>query len=178
MSAKHEIKLEEFYCADQNNILCRKDFTCCNTCGNCEIYSEKEKLETDKDYAKKYEGYVFYHSQETDHILDKIENNITILKVHLNWDVFRNSTSTSSDSVTSENPTDISDLPYKEVEPLKDMLQKLQDNNKDKDKDYDNFAEKLIDLANTFTENIEIKYDKENKIFRKLEMYVDISDQD
>ena len=92
-----------------NDILCRRDFTCCNSCGNAEI---DDVNDPEIDYI----GYIFYHTQTTDDILDQIAKNNDDINIYLCWGVFVSTEPTSTE--------------------------------------YDIFAEKLIKLAESFTENV------------------------
>lgn len=71
---------------ESNNILAKADWTCCNTCGNGEIYREMHQIE--KSTGKKYYGYVFYHSQESDSIMNQCQENKNEILVHLSWSYY------------------------------------------------------------------------------------------
>lgn len=71
---------------EEDNILARRNWTCCNTCGNYEIELEKKTMEEEND--KKYVGYIFYHLQEKESIYDQCKNNDENIKIHLNWGYF------------------------------------------------------------------------------------------
>ena len=51
---------------EQIGIIGRENFTCCGTCGAAEIYDER-------DDSRAWRGYLFYHSQDTDGILEDRE---------------------------------------------------------------------------------------------------------
>jgi len=51
-----------FELCNDKGILCRRDFTCCNSCGAHEIEIEREETEGDEEI---YTGYIFYHTQTT-----------------------------------------------------------------------------------------------------------------
>lgn len=68
---------------DANNIIARRDWTCCNTCGDHEMETLVKTLD-EKDPTKRYLGYIFYHIQESYHIREKLETNNDIM-IYLNW---------------------------------------------------------------------------------------------
>lgn len=131
-----------FDLCDDNQILSRKDFTCCNTCGCYEIYGIKEQTEDEGKLY--YDGYIFYHSQETDFILDQISGNIPEIHVHLNWGLF----------VDSSNPS---------KEDYDNFTKKLV-----------NLADKFTNQVNNSDFKLQIKYDEPNGINRKLEMFAKV----
>jgi len=142
-----------FEFCDSKNILCRRDFSCCNTCGNSDIIGEKNVVETST--GKKYEGYVYYHVQETDTILDSTTSDLTDILVHLGWSIFRYYDEDNDDN---------------------------EDNNIS-DEDYNKFGEKMVELANEFNNKSESKetnmfvnleYDPAVNIKQKLELTVKI----
>ena len=53
---------EAFAALNQQGIVARQDFSCCNTCGFTEIWDEVEEEEE----RRPVEGYVFYHLQATE----------------------------------------------------------------------------------------------------------------
>jgi hypothetical protein len=55
------IKLEE------NGIVTRENFTCCQTCGHAEIGEEIEKFESK---GRKARGYAFFHQQATESVVE------------------------------------------------------------------------------------------------------------
>ncbi|MEM8530317.1 MAG: hypothetical protein AAGF95_05695 [Chloroflexota bacterium] len=54
---------QTFATLEQTGIICRQDFTCCNTCGSAEIVGEMEEA---KLAGVAVRGYAFYHSQDTE----------------------------------------------------------------------------------------------------------------
>jgi hypothetical protein len=48
-------------------IVARQNFTCCQTCGHAEIWEEIEQVRQDSEVR----GYVFYHMQDTDRVLEE-----------------------------------------------------------------------------------------------------------
>jgi hypothetical protein len=48
-------------------ILARQNFTCCQTCGHSEIWEEIEQTRLESEVK----GYVFYHMQDTDRVLEE-----------------------------------------------------------------------------------------------------------
>ncbi len=52
---------------EEQGIVCRQNFTCCQTCGHAEIWDEIELLKGELDVS----GYVFYHMQDTDRVLEE-----------------------------------------------------------------------------------------------------------
>jgi len=62
----------------------QRDYSCCNTCGNAEICSENEKAAGDK----KFYGYIFYHSQENDQLLEDVKGGLDPISIHLSWGIF------------------------------------------------------------------------------------------
>jgi hypothetical protein len=44
-------------------IIARQDFACCMSCGSAEIHDER-------DGSRDWRGYVFYHEQDTEHLLE------------------------------------------------------------------------------------------------------------
>jgi hypothetical protein len=81
------------------HVLTRRNWTCCNTCGTADIYDLKEEVEEEEnDGEPYYKGFIFYHDQEKDMILEQfLENsgNKFDVHIHLNWGLFE-----------PENPTD------------------------------------------------------------------------
>lgn len=69
----------------ENNILAKRDWSCCSTCGFCEIGVEEERIK--KDEGKEFMGTMFYHLQDTDSILDQIENKDSEIIFYMAWDV-------------------------------------------------------------------------------------------
>ena len=54
---------------EDNGIVARQNFTCCQTCGHAEIWDEVDQLKQDLEQANKSigpQGYVFYHMQDTE----------------------------------------------------------------------------------------------------------------
>jgi hypothetical protein len=47
---------------DRAGIVARQNFTCCSTCGHCEIWDEIEQAREEHPV----EGYAFYHMQDTE----------------------------------------------------------------------------------------------------------------
>lgn len=145
---KQSVEYKSFYMlidhffdlCDGNNILCRENYTCCNTCGYSDIYEEAKDYEDDET-GQYYDGFIFFHQQEADRIITQISKNESVISVLLNWGLF-------NDSASKE--------------------------------DYDNFAKKLVDLANQFTKgctdfpdfDLQIIYDQEKNINSKLEMRI------
>lgn len=58
---------QAFVSLEQTGIICRQDFTCCNTCGSAEIVDE---MEESKLVGVAVRGYAFYHSQDTERVAD------------------------------------------------------------------------------------------------------------
>lgn len=117
-----------FELCNENNILCKRDFTCCGNCGTHDMY------EIIKNINNFYEGFIFYHDQDTDIILDQISKDNDSISTYLNWDIFSYDNAPIYDRTSEE---------------------------------YDEFAEKIVRLANEFTRckynegyNLEIKYNK------------------
>jgi len=79
-----------FELCKKNDVLCRRDFTCCNSCGNAEIDDENDPKIT-------YTGYIFYHTQTTDNILDQIENDNDTIHIYLCWGIFNSKEPTSTE---------------------------------------------------------------------------------
>src|SRR5579883_3124579 len=50
---------------EQQGIVSRQNFTCCQTCGHAEIWDEVELARQDAEVK----GYVFYHMQDTERVL-------------------------------------------------------------------------------------------------------------
>jgi hypothetical protein len=48
---------------ENNGIVARQNFTCCQTCGHIEI---GEEFDTIEDQGTRIRGYTFYHNQDTD----------------------------------------------------------------------------------------------------------------
>jgi hypothetical protein len=48
---------------EEAGILARQDFACCMNCGASEIFDER-------DDSRRWRGYVFYHEQDTDRLLE------------------------------------------------------------------------------------------------------------
>jgi len=64
----------------KNEIIGKHDWTCCNTCGAADMW---------KEYSDEYEGYVFYHGQDYDMVIEDIQNNaVNVIKVYLSWNLF------------------------------------------------------------------------------------------
>ena len=83
-----------------NDILFRRDFTCCSNCGHSEIHN---KIEEGDDW----EGYAFYHIQSTDTLIESINASTDDIEtsVYLGWGLFNESNSIESvqeDSIESE----------------------------------------------------------------------------
>ncbi|MEX0598457.1 MAG: hypothetical protein WD512_18390 [Candidatus Paceibacterota bacterium] len=81
-----------------------KDHTCCNTCGHAEIEDKMDNV-LGKKISEKKKGFIFYHTQETDSILQNVNNRKQIilekikkgpsgqeLPVHLNFNVWKDPT--------------------------------------------------------------------------------------
>lgn len=51
-----------------NGIVCRQNFTCCQTCGHAEIW---EEIEQAKQEGLAVSGYVFFHQQDTERVLEE-----------------------------------------------------------------------------------------------------------
>lgn len=52
---------------ENEGIVARQNFTCCQTCGHAEIWEEIEQVKQDSEVS----GYVFYHMQDTDRVLEE-----------------------------------------------------------------------------------------------------------
>lgn len=52
---------------EQAGIICRQNYTCCQTCGIAEIWPE---MEAQRDAGRDIVGYAFYHSQDTEAAAD------------------------------------------------------------------------------------------------------------
>jgi hypothetical protein len=52
---------------EQNGIVSRQNFTCCQTCGHAEIWEEVEQAKQDSEIK----GYVFYHWQDTERAVEE-----------------------------------------------------------------------------------------------------------
>lgn len=75
------------------HVLARRDWTCCNTCGNFEICQLRDDLESDEEFnggEPYYKGYLFYHDQEKDSILQQFLDNQNKFNLHiyLGWGMF------------------------------------------------------------------------------------------
>jgi hypothetical protein len=57
---------EAFAALNQQGIVARQDFSCCNNCGFTEIWDEIEEEEK----RQPVEGYVFYHLQYTERVIE------------------------------------------------------------------------------------------------------------
>ena len=68
---------------DDNDIMVREDFTCCNTCGNYEIRQEAKQADNEH-----YCAYIFYHGQEAARLYKKLMDGEKDIAVWLNWDYF------------------------------------------------------------------------------------------
>ena len=68
----------------ENNILVRSEFTCCDTCGNYDIYEERGHGEE----KNKYYAYIFYHEQDAERIFEMCKNGKKEIKIHLSWNYF------------------------------------------------------------------------------------------
>ena len=73
---------------DGERILARRDFTCCTTCSGAEIRALNEQIEDDAG-GPLFDGYICYHAQDTDRILDQMESNDESILVHLGWGLFQ-----------------------------------------------------------------------------------------
>jgi len=51
---------------ERRGVVARQNFTCCQTCGLAEIGDEIEEVEKEREV----EGYVFYHMQDTESVLE------------------------------------------------------------------------------------------------------------
>jgi hypothetical protein len=60
---------EAFASLNEQGIVARQDFSCCNNCGFAEIWDEVEKEEA----RHPVEGYVFYHLQSTERAIESGE---------------------------------------------------------------------------------------------------------
>ena len=52
---------------ENQGIVARQNFTCCQTCGHAEIWEEIEQVKQDFEVK----GYAFYHMQDTDRVLEE-----------------------------------------------------------------------------------------------------------
>ncbi|MBX9685514.1 MAG: hypothetical protein K2X27_02355 [Candidatus Obscuribacterales bacterium] len=52
---------------ERNGIVARQNFTCCQTCGHAEIWEEVEQAKQETEVK----GYVFYHMQDTERVLEE-----------------------------------------------------------------------------------------------------------
>jgi hypothetical protein len=52
---------------EAQGIVAKQNFTCCQTCGHAEIWEEIEQAKADSEVR----GYVFYHMQDTDRVLEE-----------------------------------------------------------------------------------------------------------
>jgi hypothetical protein len=57
---------EAFATLNRQGIVARQDFSCCNNCGFTEIWDEVEEAEKQQPV----EGYVFYHLQATERVVE------------------------------------------------------------------------------------------------------------
>jgi hypothetical protein len=81
---------------ENNNILAKNDWSCCNNCGGGDMYREKDRLEKEQP-NKKYLGYVFYHVQTTDNLYDDCMKSKSVIKVYLGWGYFDESNEKADD---------------------------------------------------------------------------------
>lgn len=72
---------------ENNGILARDGFSCCNNCGTNDMFAEKADIEA-RDSAKHYFAYVFYHGQDEDFILEECEKEEKCISVYLGWNYF------------------------------------------------------------------------------------------
>ena len=67
---------------DENGILTRADFTCCRTCGASDmrilmtVYYEEDII---------YDGFMFYHDQTKDSIVESIANGKKEIDFYMSW---------------------------------------------------------------------------------------------
>lgn len=54
---------------EENGIVARQNFTCCQTCGHAEIWEEIEQAKQEERETKP-SGYVFYHMQDTERAVE------------------------------------------------------------------------------------------------------------
>ena len=67
---------------DHLNIVVEQNYECCNTCGSVQMSNDYNNDEHD------YLGYMFYHEQENDNIMDQLKNNKTLIEVRMAWGPF------------------------------------------------------------------------------------------
>lgn len=72
-----------FDLCEENNIIAKRNWTCCNTCGQHEMMELVTEYEAD-DPETKYIGFIFYHDQEAESIEEALEQYNDII-IHLNW---------------------------------------------------------------------------------------------
>ena len=72
-----------FELCEKNNILARKNWTCCNSCGNWDINN------TNVENDKKFDAYIFYHIQETERILQTMTKDEYPIEINLAWGYFK-----------------------------------------------------------------------------------------
>lgn len=76
-------KIDDIFDAfDDKNIIARRNWTCCNTCGCAEIGTEVNDIE-EEDPNKRYIGYIFYHDQEAERIEEHLDQDDIVIM--LNW---------------------------------------------------------------------------------------------
>lgn len=81
---------------NENNVLCHRDFTCCPTCGTGDMHKEMQAME-DEIGENIYDGYMFYHVQTTDYILDQLSKTRPVISIYVQWGVFSESELTDED---------------------------------------------------------------------------------
>jgi len=61
-----------FAALNDEGVVARMDFTCCNSCGTTEIDDERTALpEAGEGYRYREEQYVFFHQQDSDRLVDE-----------------------------------------------------------------------------------------------------------
>ena len=156
------------FCDD--DILCRRDFTCCNSCGMAEIYDEieDEKNDDDEDQYNGYSGYIFYHTQTTSDILDQISRDQEEICANLNWDIFTK-LQIKVDELDVTQPKYIDQQIESAVPESGSQIE------------YDTFAKRLCSLAEQFTYQtnnpdfeLRIEYDQSMGSSKKLKLFAKI----
>lgn len=66
---------------NQNKIIVRDNYACCISCGNYEIFLDY------KDNPS-YNAYIYYHSQESDRIIDQLKSDQPEILIYLAWGYF------------------------------------------------------------------------------------------
>ena len=71
-SSDYERVARAFAALEEQGLIARMNFTCCNTCGTSEIGDERTPLaDPGKGYGYREEQYVFFHQQDADRLAEE-----------------------------------------------------------------------------------------------------------